>query len=179
MKMKSIFLSLGTILLGAMLLYGVSAGLRDAGNAAARAEWLRSMQTLLPGSEGFAPERYEGEDTNIRSVYRGETGYVIETCTQGYAGPITMLIGVSNGGTVTGVQVRDLSETPGLGAGSLRDPAFLAQFLNTSGNAEVGANVDALTGATVTSRAIARSVNSAVACVTGADAGSGATEWGG
>ena len=39
--------------------------------------------------------------------------------------------------------------------------------------------VDAITGATVTSKAIARCVNSAIAYVTGADVSSGATSWGG
>jgi Na+-translocating ferredoxin:NAD+ oxidoreductase RnfG subunit len=43
----------------------------------------------------------------------------------------------------------------------------------------VGTNVDAITGATVTSKAVVRSVNSAVAFVTGADTDSGATSWGG
>ena len=61
----------------------------------------------------------------------------------------------------------------------LREWEFLAQYLYTTGEAEVGADVDALTGATVTSTAIARCVNSAVAYVTGADVGSGATSWGG
>jgi electron transport complex protein RnfG len=90
-----------------------------------------------------------------------------------------MLIGVSNEGSVTGLQVRRMEETFGLGAKALTDWEFLAQFLRTDGDAEVGTNVDALTGATVTSKAIARSVNSAVAFVTGADISSGATSWGG
>ena len=45
--------------------------------------------------------------------------------------------------------------------------------------AEAQTYVDGITGATVTSKAVARSVNSAVAYVTGADAVSGATSWGG
>jgi hypothetical protein len=77
---------------------------------------------------------------------------------------------------------------------------FLFQFLNTSGNVSIASNadaasfatseetgaeegetveVDAITGATVTSKAIARSINSAVAVVTGADTASSATTWGG
>ena len=43
----------------------------------------------------------------------------------------------------------------------------------------IGENMDAITGATVTSRAVANAVNSASAFVTGADVSSGATEWGG
>ena len=55
---------------------------------------------------------------------------------------------------------------------------YLSQYLDTNGNAAVGENVDAITGATVTSRAITRAVNSAAAFVTGADVGTSATEWG-
>ena len=90
-----------------------------------------------------------------------------------------MLVGVSNEGNVTGLQVRSMEETYGLGAEALTDWQFLAQFLRTEGDAEVGSNIDAITGATVTSKAIARSVNSAVGFVTGADTSSGATSWGG
>ena len=75
--------------------------------------------------------------------------------------------------------VTDLQETFGLGAEALTDHVFLAQFLNTPGELEVGTDVDAITGATVTSKAIAKSINSAVAYVTGADIATGATEWGG
>lgn len=157
------------------------------------------MQTILPGSESFLLEPYNGDDANIRSVHKGETGYVIETVTYGYAGDITVLVGVNFEGKVTGLVVRDLSETPGLGAKALYDTDFLAQFLNTSGGVAVGTPdrtdafsgatgeaesetevyVDAITGATVTSKAIARCVNSAAAYVTGADAVSSATSWGG
>ena len=137
------------------------------------------MRTLLPGSTDFILEPYAGDDANIRTVHKGENGFVIETVTAGYAGDITLLIGVSNEGTVTGDVVREMSETLGLGANSLTDHVFLSQYLNTSGEAEVGTNVDAITGATVTSKAITRCVNSAVVYVTGADTESGATSWGG
>lgn len=176
---KPIFLPILTILLAALVLFGAALGLNGIAAAHAQAEHLQIMQTLLPGSTEFVEEPYTGDDANIRSVHKGENGFVIETVTQGYAGQITMLIGVSNDGTVTGLVVRDLSETYGLGAEVLTDYEFLAQFLNTTGDAEVGSDVDAITGATVTSRAIARSVNSAVAFVTGADTESGATSWGG
>lgn len=168
-----------TLLLSALLLFGASAALGRTAEANVQEERLRMLQTLLPGSTAFAEETYTGSDANIRSVHKGETGFVIETVTAGYAGDITMLVGVSEAGKVTGLVVRCLSETAGLGAEALNDHAFLAQFLNTSGNAAVGENVDALTGATVTSKAIARAVNSAVSYVTGADASSGATSWGG
>ena len=137
------------------------------------------METILPGSTTFTEEIYTGEDANISFVYKGETGYVIGTETAGYAGQILMLIGVHNDGYVTGLQVRQMEETFGLGAEALTDWEFLAQFLRTEGDAVVGENIDAISGATVTSKAITRSVNSAVAFVTGSDVDSGATSWGG
>lgn len=174
--MKKLIISILAI---ALILFGANFATADLRAANTAAELEKQMQTLLPGSETFTEEPYDGEDANIRSVYKAENGFVICTSTAGYAGPIAMMIGVSNEGSVTGLVVRQLHETYGLGAEALTDWEFLVQFLNTSGEAEVGVNVDALTGATVTSKAITRSINSAVAVVTGADASSGATSWGG
>lgn len=194
--MKKMILS---IIFAAAVLLAASFGLNGIAAKNAQAEHLRIMQTLLPGSTEFTVEPYDGEDANILSVHKGETGYVIETCVYGYAGDITMLISVSNEGRVVGLVVRDMQETFGLGAQALTDHEFLAQFLNGSGEFAVATSgadafsaatgsessagettdVDAITGATVTSKAIVRSVNSAVSYVTGADISSGATSWGG
>lgn len=177
--MRKIWMPIAAILLSVALLlsvYYATVGVREAN---ADKELQEKMATLLPGSSSFEKEDYTGDDANIAFVYRGDNGYVIGTVTQGYAGPIHMLVGVCDDGYVTGLQVRQMQETPTLGAEALSDWEFLSQFLNTAGDADVGTNVDALTGATVTSKAIARSVNSAVAFVTGADIDSGATAWGG
>lgn len=179
MKQKKIMIPLAAIVLTALLLFAASLGLSSLENKYAAQELDIMLHTLLPGSGEFAEEPYTGEDTNIRNVYKAENGFVIETTTAGYADEITMLVGVSTDGTVTGLVVRQMSETHGLGANAVNDADFLAQFLNTAGDAEVGTNVDAISGATVTSKAVTRSVNSAVAFVTGADVSSGATSWGG
>lgn len=177
--MRKIWMPIVSVLAAALILLGLYNGLMDLRQANWEKELQEKMATLLPGSTTFTAEAYIGEDTNITCVYKGETGYVVGTATAGYAGPIRMLIGVSSDGYVTGLQVRSMEETYGLGAKALTDWAFLAQFLRNDGDAEVGTNVDAITGATVTSKAIARSVNSAVGFVTGADVSSGATSWGG
>ena len=176
---KSLLIPVAAIALSAALLFGASLALSGIAQENGRREHLQILKTLLPGSTEFTIETYTGDDANIVSIHKGETGFVIETVTYGYVDEIRMLIGVSNDGKVTGLVVRDMSETFGLGAQALTDVDFLAQFLNTSGEAAVGETVDALTGATVTSKAITRAVNSAVAYVTGADASSGATSWGG
>ena len=194
---KSFLLPLLTVLLAAVVLFCLSFGLKGLTEFNAQSVHLRLMQHLLPGSTHFTLEPYAGEDANIRSVHKGETGFVIETVTYGYAGEITVLIGVSNEGRVTGLTVTDMQETLGLGSNALYDLDFLFQFLNTDGGIAIGTAsdafsgatgdsatetdtyVDGISGATVTSKAIARSVNSAVAFVTGSDVDSGATSWGG
>ena len=197
---KPILLPVIAIVVAALILLAASFGLNGIAAQNAQKDHIILMQTLLPDSKDFTLEPYTGEDANIRSVHKAENGFVIETVTYGYAGEITMFIGVNNDGKVTGLVVRDLSETFGLGKEALTDHVFLKQFLNSSGSFEVvtaapdafsGATgevteaegdtveVDALTGATVTSKAVTRAVNSAVAYVTGADAASAATTWGG
>lgn len=177
--MKTMIKPIIAIVAAALILLGTGMGLSNIAAVNSEKELNEMLATVLPGNASFEWEDYEGEDETIRAVYKGETGFVIQTVAYGYAGDITLLVGVSNEGTVTGLVVRDLSETYGLGANALTDTEFLSQFLGTSADAEVGTNVDALTGATVSSKAIARAVNSAVAYVTGADTSSSATEWGG
>ena len=198
MMKKKILLPILAIAVMAVMVLSITLATAGIANEKAQQEHLWVMQTLLPGSENFTVEPYEGEDANIRSVHKGETGFVIETVTRGYAGDIVMLIGVSKEGKVTGLTIRDMQETPGLGMSAMWDEQFLAQFLNTEGGVAIGTAgedafsgatgsdtaeteiyVDGISGATVTSKAIARCVNSAVAYVTGADVDSGATSWGG
>ena len=172
---KLIIIPAVAIILAVAVLFGLAFGLKNVAEKNAQKQFHEQLLTLLPGSESFAEEAYTGEDANIRKVYKADNGYVIETAVQGYVDEIVMLVGVSNEGSVTGLVIRDMHETPGVGTKALKDWQFLAQFLKTEGDAQIGTNVDAISGATVTSKAVAKSVNSAVAFVTGADADSGAT----
>ena len=178
-KKKDLGIAALCVAVSVVVVLAVSAA--TAGTAAknAQEELNAAISFLLPESTTFTPEPYEGTDEAIRAVYKGETGYVVETCTDGYAGEVVLLVGVDNDGPVTGLTVRQMEETWGLGAQALTDTDFLIQFLGTEGDAEVGSTVDAITGATVTSKAVARGVNAAVGFVTGADTSTSATTWGG
>ena len=176
--MKSVLAALAVILACGGIVYGCNLGLGPMALEKRQEEELALMQMLLSGGETFAPEEYTGEDDNIRAVWKSETGYLIETGVYGYADDVVLWVGVDNGGQVTGLVVRSLHETYGLGARALTDTDFLSQYLGTTGNLAVGTEIDALTGATVTSKAITRAVNSACAYVTGADVETAATEWG-
>jgi electron transport complex protein RnfG len=187
------------ILIIAVTLLAVAFGLDNIARANAQKEHVWLMETLLPGGKDFKLVPYDGEDPMIRSVHQAEAGFVIETATQGYADEIVMFIGVDNDGKVTGLVVYEAHETQGLGSKILTDHVFLSQFLNKNGSFTIGTAgsdafsgatgevestgdeiaVDGITGATVSSKAVARCVNAAVAYVTGADIDSSATTWGG
>ena len=182
-----------------VVLLGASAALNETAIANARKDHLEILQTLLPGTTDCVVVPYDGEDANIRSVHKGEKGYIVECVTYGYAGEIRMFVAVNNEGKVQGLVVRDAHETYGLGSRILNDVDFLGQFLNQSGSFEIAAHgadafsgataeaaaegesiqVDGISGATVSSKAVARCVSSAVGYVTGADVVSSATSWGG
>ena len=195
--MKKIIIS---ITLCFAILFGASFALNETAHNNWNAEHLWLLNTLLPGTENCVRIPYDGEDANIRDIHKGENGFVIQTATYGYAGEILMSIGVNNDGFVTGLVVEEAHETYGLGSRILTDHVFLSQFLNKTGSFEIATNgadafsgataeaepaegeaiaVDGISGATVSSKAVVRCVNSAVAYVTGADAVSEATSWGG
>lgn len=180
MKNNKLFAPVAAIAAAAVVLLAASLGTKsmaEGRRAAARGEIMSYMLPSRPVV--FTEEPYDGGDESIRHVYKAEGGYVLEVEANGYAGPMTLWVGVTDEGWVSGVTVRDHAETPGLGRRAQTDRDFLMQYLYTGGGAAVGADIDALTGATVTSKAVTRAVNSAAAFVTGADASSSATEWGG
>ncbi len=140
--------------------------------------YLPSPKTRIISSilgENFTKEE---PDENIISAFSSPKGYAIETTAPGYVDNITLLVGVDKSGIITSVYVLDMAETPGLGQKAAKDK-FLNQFIGSWGDAEVGLNINSITGATVTSKAVAKAVNAASAYVTGADISTGATEWGG
>lgn len=104
-------------------------------------------------------------------------GYVVTSYDEkGYGGKISVMTGIDMEGKVTGVSILDMSETAGLGANAKRE-SFLDQFIGkiagiTVSKDQPGENsIDALTGATVTSRAVTRAVNAAVEAAGGVNNG--------
>lgn len=79
----------------ALILFGSVKGLSGIAAANEDKEMNEMMATILPGNTTFTWEEYDGEDTAIQAVYKGETGFVIQTSAYGYAGDIVMLVGVS------------------------------------------------------------------------------------
>lgn len=97
-------------------------------------------------------------------------GYCVEVQTNGFGGPITMVVGVDLDGKVTGVAITDHSETPNVGTSAMEGD-YLSQYVGRSGTVRhSGANsIDAVAGATATSKAITTGVNRALAIVASLD----------
>lgn len=159
--MKTVLRPVVAIAAAAVILFGASALLAPIAQRNAEADLQEMMCHMLPGSTTFTPEEYTGEDGNITAVYKGETGYVIQTTVAGYAGDIVMMTAVDNEGAVTGLMVQEMEETFGLGDNAMVDYTFLMQYLHTTGENAVGENIDAITGATVTTNAVIEAINTA------------------
>ena len=128
-----------------------------------------AMQAVLPAGS-YTPLAV-ADDGEINAVYAAEgLGWVVQVTESGSQGTVTLMVGVSADLTCTGISVTDSSETAGLGAiasqASAAGDAFRAQFVGQSGTVAVtkdGGQIDALTGATITSRAISKGVTAALA----------------
>ena len=102
----------------------------------------------------------------------GDAGHVVETTFSGAQGSITMAVGVDADLKVTGISIIKHAETAGLGAvaASTNDKgvAFRAQFVGEDKNVAItkaGGNIEAISGATITSRAVAQAAANAVCAV--------------
>ena len=132
---------------------------------------MNAIEQVLPG--GGKSVAFTDDTGWVSTVYQGETGYAVEvTPTTGFNGAITMMVGIDNEGKVLGISVVTQTETAGLGAVAAATTsageAFRDQYVGLSGSVSVtkdGGEVEAITGATITSRAICDGVNAALACV--------------
>ena len=107
-------------------------------------------------------------------------GYVITvTDKDGYGGDIQITVGIMSDGTVNGISFLSISETAGLGMRA-KEPSFYNQFAGqqaekfyVSKDGGDGQPIDALSGATITSRAVTGAVNTALGYYQTALGGSG------
>ena len=145
----------------------VTAGpIADAG-ARAKEEAIRA---IFPGDVEVKAEELPEESHNsvkINAFYTvkdgsGPIGCAVNvTVGSGYGGEINMTVGVTPDGKVKGVEIVSHSETAGLGA-RIDEASFRSRFTGIYGYAEIGENVDAISGATISSKAVAAGVTAAL-----------------
>ena len=140
-----------------------------------------AIQEVLPEMEG-SPAVVEltdemtaaasGAGATITEAYEAQAGgsvigYALKIVASGSQGNIEMMVGVDAEGAVTGVSIVKNSETSGIGSKVMsNENGVLDQFIGKSaadGTLSVGKNVDAISGATVSSRGVTTGVNAALA----------------
>ena len=93
-----------------------------------------------------------------------EVGYVFTSGAKGYGGTVAVMVGIDMNGAITGIEILSHSETPGLGANAVK-PDFKDRFIGKTGTLTVdkvsneGQNIQAITAATITSKAVVTAVN--------------------
>ena len=129
-----------------------------------------AINQVLPG--GGEEVAFTDASGLVSKVYASDTGYAVQVQPIGFDDVITMMVGIAKDGKVLGISIISQSETAGLGAVAAADnaagEAFRQQFIGAQGSVVVtkdGGQMDAITGATITSRAICAGINAALACV--------------
>ena len=135
-----------------------------------------AMKEILPSADKFdtADVDIKGNE-KISEVNAGLTGtqiagYAIKVTPKGYSGAVNIMVGISTEGKVTGIKILSHTETPGLGANAPK-PEFSGQYkdkpienkLEVVKIAPTKENqIQAITGATITSKAVTLGVNDAI-----------------
>lgn len=135
-----------------------------------------AMKEVLPKAEEFEKQDIKVDETSVvKEVNEGKagsdvTGYVIKVSPKGYGGLVEMVVGISTEGKVEGIKILNHSETPGLGAKApeeefsgqykgkpIEKPLKVVKTEPSSDN-----EIKAITGATITSKAVTTGVNGAI-----------------
>lgn len=136
-----------------------------------------SRQTVLPDAKEFklvSNSEYENINGVVAEVYEGTDasdiiGYTVKVLPKGYGGEIELIVGISSEGKVTGINIGSMKETPGLGA-KASEEGFKGQFTGkpveelslVKGSASSDKEIQAISGATITSNAVTKGVNTAI-----------------
>ena len=143
-----------------------------------------SMAEVLPGAGTFEEVKESSFTTDetgvvLESFYKADKGFVVSTiCNEGYGGDIKVMVGINNDLTVNRIKIMSMSETAGLGA-KASEQSFLSQYSGLKSGIGVEKNnggnpanntISAISGATVTSKAVTKAVNLALAIAEGGGA---------
>lgn len=127
-----------------------------------------SLDEVFPEATGFEDKSLEGQAYYVAKKDQEDLGYVIKVETKGYSSMIKMLVGFDFQGQIKGIKILAQEETPGLGAKitELRfgenKPWFLSQFEGKNAPEIEFKDIQAITGATISSKAVLEGVKKAV-----------------
>ena len=137
--------------------------------AAKEAKTQQAIEAVLPG--GGQEIEFTDDTGLVKKVYASDAGYAIQVAPMGFGGTIDMMVGVDKEGNVIAISIISQTETAGLGSVAAektsKGEAFRAQFAGMSGVLAVdkdGGEVDSISSATITTRAITNGINAALEC---------------
>lgn len=106
---------------------------------------------------------------DVKTVYlTGDGEYAVLVSPQGFKDAINLAVGIeSDGKTVKGVSVISSSETSGIGSKAAND-GYVSRFKGLNGEVKFGEGIDAISGATISSKAILKGINEALSVNFGA-----------
>ena len=169
LKILKLTLTLLIICAGvAAVLAGVNAITKDKIAAINVEKTNKAIKAVL--GESAQPQAREdllGKDKNVLGVWEAENGYAVKVKTAGFNN-IVMMVGVDANKAITGISVVSHAETSGIGTKVTGNvDGVLDQFkgMSGAGTLAVGTNVDAISGATVSSKGVTSGVNAALAVV--------------
>ena len=140
---------------------GVTAPIIEAATLAAQEA---ARTELLPEATGFT--KVEGVNVeNVADVYASDNnvGTVITSSAKGYGGSMTVMVAFNTDGTIKQIKVTEQAETQGLGTKVTTDPSYWTRYIGLEAKTlTLGTDVDAMTGATISSRALISAVNAAI-----------------
>lgn len=161
------------IVVVAAALGGINAITRDRIADAQAQKVQQAIAEVLSDSSNIQQIPFSAEEHSlVKSVYAAATGFAVEVEPAGFGGGIRMMVGVDMDGKVLGISIIRHTETAGLGAvagastakGQAFRDSFKGLFYPVSASKD-GGEADTITGATITSRAVADGVNAALRCV--------------
>lgn len=134
-----------------------------------------ALELAMPENDSIWTEQYGGVTINkVLEATDSEgavLGYVLTvTSHEGYGGDITFTMGIQNDGTLNGISILKISETAGLGmkAEAVLKPQFegkkVADFTYTKSGSTMDSQIDAISGATITTNALTTAVNGGLYC---------------
>jgi electron transport complex protein RnfG len=135
----------------------VNALTKDKIIAQAKKEEAASLKEVFPEGSRFE-EIKSGDELLYYKAYNKEGGWIgvaFKASGKGYSSTVETMAGMAKNGTITAIKVVNQSETPGLGM-RITEPSFTGQFSNR-GIQDIP-SVQAITGATISSKAVMDSV---------------------